>query len=544
MAKVVVVGHRNPDTDAVVSAISFSYILRALGYDAEPRVVDEIQPETRVVLEKTRLDMPRVIDDVRVRVRDVMSSSVLYVYSGEPVKKAIDILVSRSIRSVPIVDRELRVVGILSVESFARRFLEELSSLRLTLSRVSIRSFVEISGSRVVVGSLDGYLSGRVYVAAMSLESVAARRKDLEGGILVVGDRLDVIDMVMDFGISAIVVTGGRDLPQHIVEKGRRLGISILISPHDTYTTLRLLDLSQPVEMFAEPAVTILESSTLSELRELMVRKGARSVVVVDELGRLRGIVTRSDLVKDCRKRVALVDHNEFSQSVPGIEEARIVAVVDHHRVSGDVETHSPILYRVEPVGSTNTIIWRMSRELNVEIPKNVAEAMLYAILSDTLLLRSSTTTDIDRSVANEIARYVGIDLSQAMEFMRIAMAANEPTNPRDIVVRDLKEYEFKGIRFGIAQVFTTNPGRYMAMVDRLSSTAKSIASEKGLEMLMLMVTDVVEGNSYVMAVGRTDIAEQALGIDLSKGFAELKGVTSRKSQVLPKILSFLEQQT
>ncbi len=544
MAKIIVVGHRNPDTDAVVSAISFAYVLEKLEYTAEPFVAGEIQPETRIILEKTRLGIPKLIEDVRIRVSDVMSSRVFFVYSGEPVKKAIDILVSRSIRSVPIIDRDTRVLGIFSVESFARRFLEELSSLRLTLMQVSVKNFIEVSGSRLVVGSMDGYLNGRVYVAAMGVESIAARKRDLEGSILVVGDRVDVIEMAMDFRVSALIVTGGNEPPRYIVDKARERGITLIVSPHDTYTTLRLLDLSQPVERFSEPAVTILEGSTLSELRELMVKRGARSVVVVDELGKLRGIVTRSDLVKDYRKRVALVDHNEFSQSVVGIEEAYIVAVVDHHRVSGDIETHSPILYRIEPLGSTNTIVWKIAKEHGIEMPKSIAEAMLYAILSDTLLLKSPTTTDTDRHVANEIAKYVGIDVNQALEFMRLAMAANEPSSPLDIVTRDLKEFEFRGIRFGIAQIFTTNPSRYLAMEQRLREVMKRIASEKRLEMLMLMVTDIIESSSYIIAVGKVEMVEQALGIDLSQGFAELKNVTSRKSQILPKILSYLEQQS
>ena len=347
----------------------------------------------------------------------------------------------------------------------------------------------------------------------------------------------------MDFGVSALIVTGGNEPPRHIAEKARERGITLIVSPHDTYTTLRLLDLSQPVERFSEPGVTIFEGSTLSELRDLMVKKGARSVVVVDELGKLRGIVTRSDLVKDYRKKVALVDHNEFSQSVEGIEEAHIVAVVDHHRVSGDIETHSPILYRIEPLGSTNTIVWKIAREHGIEISKNIAEAMLYAILSDTLLLKSPTMTDIDRHVASEIAKYVGIDLNYAFDFMRLAMAANEPSNPLDIVTRDLKEFEFRGIRFGIAQIFTTNPSRYLAMIPKLRNVMEEIHRSKSLKLLALMITDIVEERSYMIAVGQIDIVERALNVDLSQGYAELRGVTSRKSQVLPKILNLLERE-
>ncbi len=537
---IIVVGHRNPDTDAVVSAISFSLVLRRLGYEAQPFVAGDVQPETRIVLEKCGLETPPLIEDVRVRAIDIATKNVLFVYRGQPVKRAIELVVEHSIRSVPIVDEHLRVVGLFSTESFARRFLNEVLSLRLVLDKVPLKNFLEISSSKLVLGSENDVLDGRVYVVAMSIRSVEERSKDLRNSIVVVGDRFDVVEKLLDLGVSTIVLTGGREPPNSIVEKAREKNVRIVVSPHDTYTTLRLLDLSQPVEKFSEPAITVLETSSINEVRSLMVEKGARTIVVVDELGRLRGIVTRSDMVKDYRKRVAMVDHNEFSQSVEGIEEARIVAVVDHHRVSGDVESHEPMIFRVEPVGSTNTIVWRMGRELGVEFPKNVAEAMLYAILSDTMLLKSPTTTDIDRRVANEIASYVGIDLRQALEFMRIAMAANEPSNPMEIATRDLKIFEYEGIRFGIAQVFTSSPGRYLSMARRILDALESVRKERGLDLLMLMVTDFVEERSFVTAVGRKEIVEQAFGIDLSKGFAELKGVTSRKSQVLPRILEQL----
>lgn len=540
--KVMVLGHRNPDTDAIVSAISFSYILRSLGYEAVAGRVGDIQPETRIVLEKTGLDVPELVEDVKPRVRDVMTPNPISVRLGEPVKKAIDILVSKAIRSVPIVDGDNKVYGLFSTESFARYFLNELISLRLTLREVPVRNFLEISNSRLVVGSSNSVLSGRVYVAAWSLQAIEKRlTEDIRGQILVVGDREDVQIKAIESGISALIVTGGFEVSPSVVEKAMKNNVKLIISPYDTYTTLRLLDLSQPVEYFAEKPRTVTEDSLVKDVARVMVNEGVRTVLVVDSIGRLRGIVTRRDLVRDYRKRVALVDHNEFSQSVEGIEESAVIAVVDHHRVSGDVKTLDPIIFRVEPLGSTNTIIWAMSRELGLSIPKNVAEAMLYAILSDTLLLKSPTTTAIDRAVANEIAEYVGLTLDQAIEFMRIAMAANEPSDPRVIVARDLKIFDVGGISFGIAQTFTTRVGNYISMVDRIKHAMDEVLREKGLRFLVLMITDYIEGNSLIIASGDIKTVEKALETDLSKGYALMQGVTSRKSQVLPKILRYIE---
>ncbi len=540
--EVVVVGHRNPDSDAVISAIAFARIAQSMGWRARSARAGPLQPETRLILEKTGLSVPPLLDDVRLRVRDVMTRDVRFVRVGEPVKHAIDVVVEAGFRSLPIVDDSMRVRGLFSVESFARRFAEELYSARLTLVDVPLHNFLSISGGAVLVGSPGTKLSGRVYVAAMGLEDVVKRGEELRNNILVVGSREDVVEKAIELGVRAIVLTGGFVPSERIVEMARQRSVVLVTSPQDTYTTLRYLDLSQPVERFSEPAAQIHEDAMLSELRELMVKSGYRSIVVTDEMGRLRGIVTRSDLVKDCRKRVALVDHNEFSQSVEGIEEAEIVAVVDHHRLSGDIETHRPILVRVEPVGSTCTVLWRMCKELGIELEKSLAEAMLYALLSDTLLLRSSTTTEIDRVVAEEMARRAEVDLRAAIEFMRLAMAANEPSDPYEIVTRDLKVFEVSGVRFGIAQTFTTRPENHLAMEAKLREVMERVRRERGLEFLVLMVTDYVEGRSYVTAVGRAEPVARSFGSEALEKFVELRGVTSRKKDVLPRILEALSR--
>ncbi len=540
--EVVVVGHRNPDSDAVISAIAFARIAQSMGWRARSARAGPLQPETRLILEKTGLSVPPLLDDVRLRVRDVMTRDVRFVRVGEPVKHAIDVVVEAGFRSLPIVDDSMRVRGLFSVESFARRFAEELYSARLTLVDVPLQNFLSISGGAVLVGSPGTKLSGRVYVAAMGLEDVVKRGEELRNNILVVGSREDVVEKAIELGVRAIVLTGGFVPSERIVEMARQRSVVLVTSPQDTYTTLRYLDLSQPVERFSEPAAQIHEDAMLSELRELMVKSGYRSIVVTDEMGRLRGIVTRSDLVKDCRKRVALVDHNEFSQSVEGIEEAEIVAVVDHHRLSGDIETHRPILVRVEPVGSTCTVLWRMCKELGIELEKSLAEAMLYALLSDTLLLRSSTTTEIDRVVAEEMARRAEVDLRAAIEFMRLAMAANEPSDPYEIVTRDLKVFEVSGVRFGIAQTFTTRPENHLAMEAKLREVMERVRRERGLEFLVLMVTDYVEGRSYVTAVGRAEPVARSFGSEALEKFVELRGVTSRKKDVLPRILEALSR--
>ena len=539
---VVVLGHRNPDTDAVVSAIAFTELLKSMGMDAVAGRAGPLQPETRLVLEKVGLAIPTLVDDVRPRVKDAMVRDVAYVRVGEPVKKAIDMIVEKNIRALPVIGRGGRVVGVFSVESFARRFVHELRAVRLKLDGVPIKNFLDLCGGEVIVGSGRFEFRGYVYVAAMGIEEVGLRGEELRGNIVVVGSREDVVEKVIELGVNAVILTGGYTPSPRIVELARERRVLLIKSPYDTYTTLRLLDLSRPVEKFAEPPITIHEDASISELRELMVRSGMRTVIVVDDLGKLRGVVTRSDLVKDYRKKVALVDHNEFSQSVEGVEEANIVAVVDHHRVSGDIKTYRPIIFRVEPLGSTSSLIWKMSREMGVELDKKIVEAMIYALLSDTLLLRSSTTTPYDVQAFEEMCSYVGLDRDRAIDFMRLAMAANEPSDPREIVTRDLKIFEFAGKRFGIAQVFTTKPDNYVAMLPRLREEMRRLLREHRLDFVVLMVTDYVERKSLITAVGSCEPVEKAFGDEVSTSFVELPGATSRKNDVLPRILKALEE--
>ncbi len=540
--EIYVIGHRNPDTDAIISSLAFSYVLRKLGFNANPYRIGDLQPETRVILEKTGLQAPLFINDIRIRARDIMTPNPFSVKIGEPIKRAIDLLVAKSIRSVPVVDDEKRVYGIFSVESFAKFFLKELSSIRLVLRNVPIDNIIKTTNSKILCGSTQGVINGRVYVAASSIEMLRKFSQEMRGQILVVGDRRDILVEALNIGVSTIIITNNYSIDKEVLVKAEEKKITIIVSPYDTYTTLRLLDLSQPVEYYADRPVTVLEDVFVSDVKSTMIREGVRSIIVTDELNRLKGIITRSDLVKDYRKRIALVDHNEFSQSITGIEENIIIAVVDHHRISGDIETKDPIIFRVEPLGSTNTIIWNIAKEYEILFPENIAEAMLYAILSDTLLLRSPTTTDTDRRVVNEILRYINKSLSEAVEFMRIAMAANEPSNPLDIVTRDLKIFNVKNTRFGIAQIFTTRPDNYIHIIKDIRRVMENILREKKLRFLILMITDFIENNSIIISVGEKRIVEKALEVDLSKEYAVLEGVTSRKKQVLPKILEYLER--
>ena len=539
--EIYVIGHRAPDVDAIIASSVLAHMMRARGFNAIEARAGELNASIKFVLDRTGVKEPVLVTDVRPRVADVMTRNVKYVSTDMPVKYAIDLLISLGVRSAPVVDEHRRVVGIFSTSSFARSMMSELGVMRLTLSGVPIKNIVDVIGCELLVQGKELKVSGRVFVASMSVKTIESSY-DLRGNILLVGDREDVQLKAIELGVSLLIITGGKKPSEEVLRKAKERGVTVLLSRHDTYMTARLLDLSRPVKEFSEEAETVYEDTLVSELRDLMTKKLVRSVVVVDEAGKLRGIVTRSDLVKDYRKKVALVDHNELSQAVEGIEEADVVAVVDHHRVSGDIVTRSPILFRVEPVGATCTILWRIAKEWGVTIPRNLAEAMLYAILTDTLLLKSPTTTEDDKRVVSELLDYVGLSMSDVTDVTKEIMSLDETLDPKEVVTKDIKEFTAKGAKFAIAQIFTAKPLRYIQNAEKIMEYMDKLRKQHGYVFLALLITDFIESSSYIIAVGRKSIIEEALGADLSRGYAYLAGIVSRKAQVVPKIIKVIER--
>lgn len=539
--QVLVVGHKNPDTDSVISAIVLAELLRFKGVEAVPARAGDLRPETKVILKRVGLKNPLLVVDVRPRVADVMTKGVKFVYRGTPVRRAGELLVTLGIRSVPVVDSDMRVIGLFSVESFSRAFFKDFINVRITLSNVPLKNIADAADCKVIYGDLNKLISGQIYVGAMDIKTIR-ERFSFKGNVVIVGDRKDVQLEAINSGASLLIITGGLTPSEDVIEIARRVGVPILLSPYDTYTTARLVDLSRPVELFVERAEKVSALTPIHEVIELMSRRIVRSVVVVDDDDRLVGIVTRSDLIKDYRRRVALVDHNERVQAVDGIDDADVVAVVDHHRVSGDIKTREPILFRVEPVGSTATILWKVMREWGVSLSMYVLEALLYAVLSDTLILKSPTTTDDDRSCINSLLTTLGLKLDDVIQFMRQAISVSEPREPHEVVNTDVKTYEVRGFRLAIAQVLTANPNNYLLIKDKLINEMERARKVGNLHLYLLAITDYVDESSYILVSGDVGVVEEAFNTKVEGNCIYLRGVTSRKLQILPPLIKVLEE--
>lgn len=537
MGPVFVFGHRNPDNDSVCSAVAYAHLKNVTDPDGVylPARLGPMPPETSWAFERFGVDAPVELTHVRARVRDAMTSNVVTIGVDDNLLAAGTLMRERGVRALPVTDAEGAVQGLLDNGILAELYINETQLLGFEKLPMTVAEIVEVVGGRMLCGDGATRLAGHVVIGAMEPDTMVSYIHP--GDTIIVGDRIRTQPLALEAGAACLIVTGGFEPDEAVLELARERGAAIVSSPHDTYATARLVNLGHSVGGVMDPSPLLVDPDALvAEVAEDLIDSPHREAIVVDHESRLLGILTRSNLARGVRRRVILLDHNEASQSAPGIEEASVIEIVDHHRV-GDIQTTSPILFLNLPVGSTATIVAERYRELDVVPPDAMAGVLLSAILSDTVLLKSPTTTDVDRGVAQRLAGQLGIDaIDFGLEMFR-ARAAQTGFSADDAVSRDLKEYRSGDIAIGVAQVETVDADEYRERSTELASALEAFRVRRGLDLAMLLVTDVVREGSEVFAAGKTRIAERALGIDLGAGSAWMDGVLSRKKQIASHLL-------
>ncbi|TLM72830.1 MAG: putative manganese-dependent inorganic diphosphatase, partial [Actinobacteria bacterium] len=426
--------------------------------------------------------------------------------------------------------------GLIDQAALAELYVEETAVAGFTDRPVTVGQLAAALDGEVLAGDAACVLEGNVLIGAMEPGTMLAHIR--AGDTLVVGDRVRTQPMALDAGVACLVVTGGFRPGAEVLERAATTGAAVVSTAHNTFAAARRINLSRTVAQVMDRGVLTVEpDALLAEAAEDLLASPRREAVVVDGEGRVQGMLTRTNVARGLRRRVVLVDHNELSQSAPGLDEAKVVEIVDHHRV-GDVQTASPILFLNMPVGSTATIVATRYRELGVDPSAAMAGVMLSAVLTDTVLLKSPTTTETDSEIASWLAGIAGVDaLAFGMEMFR-ARSAAETFSAERAVTADLKEYRVRDEHVAVAQVETVDAAALIAEHrDALVAEMERMRSARGCTLLLLMVTDVVREGTEVLAVGRTRLAERALEADLSGGSAWLPGVLSRKKQVAAKLL-------
>lgn len=551
-SEVLVLGHRNPDTDSVCAAIGYAYLKNWQNRNrhqdgseeikAVPGRLGTLNPETSFVLDYFGVPEPVLVPDVKLRVSDVMKQHFAEVGPQSSLFEVGRILRDTASKTICVVDAERHLLGIVTAGDVAKKYLSERAAPILGESPVWLHNLlVTLGGHCINTCDLStGRFNGEVVIAALATETI--RQRIRPGDIVLVGDRVDAQLAAIEAGAGCLIITGGYEAGREVQEAAASRGAWLISVPHDTYTTGRLISLSLPVATTMNKAVVTFHPDELvEEVKKRMAAHRHRSYPVVDDQNKLVGLISRGSLIEVTGKQVILVDHNEKSQAVEGLHEAEILEIVDHHRL-GDVQTLTPVLFRNEPVGSTSTIVAGIYEEVGCPVPREIAGILMAAILSDTLLFKSPTCTARDRAVATRLAVLAGVDMMGFGAEMLRAGSSLKGMTPREILGEDFKEFRMGPYRVGISQVETMNMSEVEALKAALLQEMESLRQERGYVLMLLMVTDLLREGSEMYVVGRElGIAERAFGRTFRGNSAYLAGVMSRKKQVVPALARAIE---
>ncbi|TMC91703.1 MAG: putative manganese-dependent inorganic diphosphatase [Chloroflexi bacterium] len=530
---VYVIGHKNSDLDSVASAYAYARLLQLQGEEEAIAARNgELKPEVRFVLERYQVDPPEAIDDVHLQVRDVMRRGVICAYLDQPLLEAGQLLQEHNRRSMPVVDAENKVHGILATEDFAKLFFNDLDPRSVNRIPLKRDNLVRALRGRVIVEGRRA-LGNRVLVGAMQAETMVDY---IEPGCLVVlGDREDAQLKAIESGTAALVITGDLLVSARTLAAAKQQGVMIISTAHHTFTAVRLINLSiSTQDIMNREFDSCRPEDPMSEVQRTLARR--RSMPVVDAEGILVGYLSRTDILNARPKRVVLVDHNEQSQAVDGIDEAELLGIIDHHRIA-DVHTNKPIMFRADPVGCTGTIITGLYHEAGVSIPREVAGLLLAGLLIDTLILRSPTSTTKDERVAGELANIAGEDIEQYGQEIFAAAAADLSARPAEsLITADFKEFTVGDTKFAIGTIETASPATIEQRIPELLKAMQRIAQERGYASLLFMLVDIINMQCHLLIWGGEQAVAEVLGVPLEPdGHSVIvEGLVSRKKQLVP----------
>lgn len=531
-----VIGHRNPDTDSICSAIAYAHLKTALGEQVIAARSGKINAETKYVLDAFGMQPPQLILDVYPKVKDVMHENVITIHPWNTLRRLGQLIQAHKVKSIPVVESDGTLVGIVTVSDLAERYVSELGMQDLRETGVDYAGILRcLNGTLVCGGELSRRIEGQVKIAASRTATMATVIQP--GDIVLVGNRTGVQLACIEVGVACLIVTGDFDVAPEVEAAAQAAGTYIIKAPQDTYSCGRLINQSIPVKNIMKPGVVAFKPDDLvNDIKDSMIRTGYRNYPVV-QAGRLIGLVDRDRLIVPERDQIILVDHNERSQAVDGIEEAKIVEIVDHHRLGG-LETSEPIFIRHEPVGSTATIVANMYWQRNIPIPVNIAGLLLAAIISDTVLFKSPTATGKDRRTADNLAKIAKLSIEDFGLAMLKAGSVIDKLSPGDIVATDLKEFQIGDYYVAISQLSVMDPESVLLQQNQLEAALQAICNKEQYNMAILLITGIVDEATYLLHYGQpAGLIAAAFGQSRPDGTWYLPGVMSRKKQVVPPLI-------
>ena len=543
---VYVIGHKNPDTDSVVAAAAYAELKRALGMaEARAARAGAVNPQTEYIFERFGVELPEFVPDLVPKVEYWLSGQADTVLDTTPLWEALAAMGEGDSKSLPIVNSAGRYVSMLHYGAFARNILTKINPHKKAVIPTSVAHLVKTVKAQPLVTFDEGeFFKARLVVAALETESFRRHILSEPAGnkVVLVGDREDVQRIAIEAGVRALIATSGTMVSKELRELAERKRVSVLVSPYDTSSTSLLVIYSTPVGTMGDEGIApVLRRDWIKTARKALAGSPSRSVPVLDDEGAVAGLFTEGDLIREPNVEVIMVDHNEFSQAVEGIENYRVLEVIDHHRL-GSFTTKYPITFINRVVGSTSTIVAGMYREQRVPLRKQVASILLCGILSDTLVLRSATTTEADRETAEYLANVSDLEI-EALGKNIMGSASEVASRPAGEIIRlDLKEYESAGRRLSVSQVEVSDTAEIMERRAEILSGLASLRREGGYYLSAIMVTDITELTSLLLIDADKEFLSLVGYPKAEAGVFVLKDVLSRKKQLMPALFELVEK--
>lgn len=540
--KIYVLGHKHPDTDSICSAIAYAELKRKLGFPAVAGRLGNINKETEFVLNYFEAELPEQIDTVKKQVLDLNMDMVPSLSPDIPVKTTWNIMKKTNLKALPVVDDHERLIGIVTLSDITERYMDPMDNNIIAASKTPLRNIADTLNARIIRGGESDFITnGKVTVLAAEPSQLEAFIE--EGDIVIAGNREDSIIRAMELGANCVILTCCTEVKESIVESAKKYGCILMATQGDTFTATRLINQSIPIGyvMTTGGIVKFAFDDFVDEVKETMMKTRFRSYPVVDNSNKVVGFISRYHVISQNKKQVILVDHNEMSQTVEGIEEAEILEIIDHHRL-GDIQTGNPIFFKNEPVGCTCTLIANMYFEAGITPSKKMAGLMCSAIISDTLKFKSPTCTYLDQVTAEKLAQIAGMDIDAYALQMFKAGSTLKGKTPREILCADFKEINFHKGRVGIGQVYTIDIESAEEIREAVLSFMSGYCMDGNYDLILLLVTDILNQGSEAFFVGdMKEIVGKAFAMETEENSVYLPGVVSRKKQVIPTIANYLE---
>ena len=552
LKKTLVLGHRNPDTDSICSAICYAGFKHQLtGENYEPCRAGNVSPETQYVLDYFKLKAPRLVENVKTQVKDIEIRKTKGVSRGISLKNAWGLMQENNVVTLPCVTEEGLLEGVITIGDITKSYMNLYDSSIISKACTKYANILDTLEGSMVVGDSEAYFDrGKVLIAAANPDLMEnyIEKHDL----VILGNRYESQLCAIEMEAGCIIVCEGAGVSLTIRKLAQERGCAVITTPYDTYTTARLINQSMPISYFMtkENIIEFSEEDYLDDIREIMASKRHRDFPILDSDGKYIGMISRRNLLGAKGKSIILVDHNEKSQAVEGMESADIREIIDHHRL-GTVETMSPVFFRNQPLGCTATIIYQMYQENHIEIDKTTAGLLCSAIISDTLLFRSPTCTPIDKAAGLALAQIAGLDIEKYAIDMFSAGSNLKGKSDGDIFYQDFKRFTVGNSVFGIGQITSLNAVELKDLRTRMSAYTEKEREQHEIDMMFFMLTNILTESTDLICTGQG--AEQLIAnafhvkdedmenVSGQTGIVKLPGVVSRKKQLAPQIMMALQ---